>query len=157
MHPALTVEFIDQLQPSIFSQLFAPGRATNIPVPAGAADIKIPARTPTGGSPTLHGSFVAEGNPIAVRKSSLAQVSLAPKKLGVITSYTDELANYSAQALEPLLQMIITGDTRQRSTRSCWTPRRARDTAGRPAVWCGRGDAGGAEPVTARWRPTSAL
>lgn len=108
---ALVVEFVDQLQPSIFSQLFAPGRATNIPVPAGAADIKVPARTPTGGSPTLHGSFVLEGNPIAVRRSSLTQVSLAPKKLGVIASYSDEMANYSAQALEPLLQMLITGDT----------------------------------------------
>ena len=107
----LVIEFIDQLQPSIFSQLFAPGAATNIPIPTGAGDIKIPARSAAGGAPTLHGAFTSEGNPIAVRKSSLAQITLAPKKLGVITSYSDEMANYSVQALEPLLQMLITGDT----------------------------------------------
>ena len=46
-----------------------------------------------------------------MRKSSLAQITLAPEKLEVITSYSGEMTNYSVPALEPLLQMLITGDT----------------------------------------------
>jgi HK97 family phage major capsid protein/HK97 family phage prohead protease len=96
--------FVDQLRPT--SVFF------NMPMGTftfGRGKIKLPSRN--GGS--LAGSFVAEGAPIPVRKLGLASAVLEPHKLGVISTFTREIAMMSDPQIEPLLRDAMVADTRE--------------------------------------------
>jgi HK97 family phage prohead protease len=70
--------------------------------------IKIPARSAT---PTINGSFVGEGQPIPVRKLGLGSISLTPKKMGVISEFTREMALHSLPSIEGVVRQAINDDT----------------------------------------------
>jgi HK97 family phage major capsid protein/HK97 family phage prohead protease len=70
--------------------------------------ISIPTRSAT---PTISGAFVLEGNPIPVKQGAFSAQTLTPKKLGVITTFTREIAEYSNPAIEGLLRNAIQEDT----------------------------------------------
>ena len=96
--------FIDVLRPgSIFF---------NLPMATftfGNTKIRLPTRS----SGTLAGVFVAEGAPIPVKQMVFGSVRLEPYKLGVISTFTKEMAQFSDPSIEPLLRDIMTGDTRE--------------------------------------------
>ena len=97
-------EFLDLLQPiSAFGQLVALGN----PLPPGTT--KIPSRTAD--SNALRGAFVAEGQPIPVRIGSIGSQTLGPKKMGVITTWTQELLENSTPGIEALCRKFILDDT----------------------------------------------
>ena len=73
-----------------------------------AGTINIPSRVST---PTIAGSFVAEGSPIPVRQGAFASTSLTPKKLAVISTFTREIAQHSTPAIEGLIRDAIQEDT----------------------------------------------
>jgi HK97 family phage prohead protease len=70
--------------------------------------IKIPARSAT---PTINGSFIGEGQPIPVRKLGLSSISLTPKKMGVISEFTREMALHSIPSIEGVVRQAINDDT----------------------------------------------
>ena len=70
--------------------------------------IKVPARAAT---PNLAGSFVGEGQPIPVRRLGLTSITLTPKKLGVISTFTRELANHSTPSIESVIRQAMAEDT----------------------------------------------
>ena len=70
--------------------------------------ISMPTRAAT---PTVAGSFVAEGAPIPVRQAAFTAVTLGLKKMAVITSYTREIAEHSTPQIETILRQLIMDDT----------------------------------------------
>lgn len=70
--------------------------------------ISIPSRSAT---PTIAGSFVAEGAPIPVRQGAFTSQTLTPKKLAVISTFTREIAQHSVPAIEGLIRDAIREDT----------------------------------------------
>jgi len=70
--------------------------------------ISMPTRLAT---PTIAGSFVAEGAPIPVRQAGFTQVTIGNKKMAVITSYTREIAEQSTPQIESILRQLIMDDT----------------------------------------------
>lgn len=70
--------------------------------------IAIPSRSST---PTIAGSFVAEGAPIPVRQGAFTSQSLTPKKMAVISTFTREIAQHSVPAIEGLIRDAIREDT----------------------------------------------
>jgi HK97 family phage prohead protease len=73
-----------------------------------AGVISIPTRAAT---PTIAGSFVAEGAPIPVRQAAFGSQTFTPKKMAVITSFTREIAEHSNPTIEGLLRNAIQEDT----------------------------------------------
>lgn len=102
-----TVAFLETLRDvSFYPRLAAMG--ANLQFGQGRGAIKIPSRTST---PSISGSFVAEGSPIPVRRIGLTSVTLNPHKMGVISYFTREMARYSNPQIEGLLRQEIRGDT----------------------------------------------
>src|SRR5262245_8709 len=62
-------------------------------------------------TPSLGGSFVAEGAAIPVRQGAFASQTLTPKKMAVITTWTREMDVHSTPAIEGLLRQAILEDT----------------------------------------------
>lgn len=102
-----TVAFLETLRDISFYPRLA-GLGTNLQFGIGRGQIKVPARSPT---PSISGSFVAEGAPIPVRRIGLTSATLSPHKMGVISYFTKELAKYSSPQIEGLLRSEIRGDT----------------------------------------------
>lgn len=101
-------DFLETLRPmSVYPELAAVGGGRLSFGPNQGA-IKIPARAPT---PSIGGSFIGEGAPIPVRRLALTSATLSPKKLGVITTFTREIARYSTPAIEGILRNEILADT----------------------------------------------
>lgn len=102
-----TGAFMESLRPaSVYPQLAALG--TSLSFGPGRAAIKLPARS---ASPSISGSFVAEGAPIPVRRLGLTSVTLNPHKMGVISVFSREIARLSNPAIEGLLRAEIQADT----------------------------------------------
>jgi HK97 family phage major capsid protein/HK97 family phage prohead protease len=98
--------FMDALYPSsIFPRLSALGLSLSFG-PYGK--IIIPTRATT---PTIAGSFVGEGLPIPVRQGLFTSQTLTPKKMAVITTFTQELEDHSQPAIEGLLRDAVQMDT----------------------------------------------
>ena len=91
---------------AVFPRLAQLGQSLSFGPGSGA--IKIPSRAST---PSISGSFVAEGAPIPVRRIGLTSITLNPHKLGVISVFTREIARYSTPAIEGLLRQEIQADT----------------------------------------------
>lgn len=102
-----TVAFLETLTDmSFYPRLAALG--ANLQFGPGRGAIKIPSRAST---PSISGSFVAEGAPIPVRRFGLTSTSLTPNKMGVISYFTREMAKYSTPQIENLLRQYIREDT----------------------------------------------
>lgn len=101
-------DFLDLLRPvSIYPRLAALG--VRLAFDTNGA-IKIPSRLAT---PTLAGSFIAEGDPIPVRRLGLTSITLTPKKMAVISTFTREMAMHSTPQIESLIRDAMVEDTAQ--------------------------------------------
>lgn len=98
--------FMELLMPaSVYPGLAGRGLRMNF---GRAGIISIPTRSAT---PTIAGSFVAEGAPIPVRQGAFTAQTFTPKKMAVISSFTREIAEHSNPALEGLIRNAIQEDT----------------------------------------------
>jgi HK97 family phage major capsid protein len=70
--------------------------------------VTLPTRSAT---PTIAGSFIAQGAPIPVRQGAFTSVSLTPKKMGVISTFTREIALHSTPDIEAMIRQAIVEDT----------------------------------------------
>ena len=70
--------------------------------------LKIPVRANT---PTLAGAWTGEGSAKPVKRASFTTVTLSPTKLSVISTFTEEMALYSAQSIEQIIRQAMSDDT----------------------------------------------
>jgi HK97 family phage prohead protease/HK97 family phage major capsid protein len=99
-------DFQETLAPqSVYPALAALGLRLNL---GSNGVISIPTRSST---PTIAGSFVAEGAPIPVRQGSFNAQSVGLKKMAVISTFTREIATHSTPAIEGLIRDAIQEDT----------------------------------------------
>ncbi|MDX0230257.1 phage major capsid protein [Sinorhizobium meliloti] len=99
-------DFMDLLRPvSIYPQLA--NRGVRITFGANGS-IRIPSRL---ANPNLAGSFIAEGDPIPVRRLGLTSIVLTPKKMAVISTFTREMAMHSTPQIETLIRDAMVEDT----------------------------------------------
>jgi HK97 family phage major capsid protein len=102
----VNADFMQDLLPaSVYPGLSARGLRLNF---GRAGIISIPSRSAT---PTIAGSFVGEGAPIPVRQGAFTSVSLTPKKMAVISTFTREIAEHSTPAIEGLIRDAMQEDT----------------------------------------------
>jgi HK97 family phage major capsid protein len=94
-----TLDFLESLMPlSIYPGLrdrggrFTFGRNGVVSIPSRAA------------TPTVAGSFVAQGGAIPVRQAAFNATTLTPKKMAVITTFTREISEHSTPAIEAVLR-----------------------------------------------------
>lgn len=100
-------DFLQVLTPvSVFQPLA--GMGTSLTFGANAGSIKIPSRTTT---PSIGGSFVAEGAPIPVRRLGTTSITLYPHKVGGLSVFSREIAMYSNPAIEGIIREAIADDT----------------------------------------------
>jgi hypothetical protein len=90
---------------STYAALQARGLTLNF---TGYGSARLPART---GSGEMAGDFISEAAGIPVRKAALTSGTISPHKFGVISTFTKEMASYSAQAFEAVVRDLITADT----------------------------------------------
>jgi HK97 family phage prohead protease/HK97 family phage major capsid protein len=93
-------------QVSVFPGLAAKG--TQLSFGPNSGSIKVPSRAST---PSIAGSFVAEGGAIPVRRVGLTSITLTPTKMGVLSVFSREMAMYSNPTIEGLLRREINRDT----------------------------------------------
>jgi HK97 family phage major capsid protein/HK97 family phage prohead protease len=62
-------------------------------------------------TPTIAGSFVAEGAPIPVRQGAFTSIQIGLKKMAVITSFTRELLEHSVPNIDTQLRDMISRHT----------------------------------------------
>jgi HK97 family phage prohead protease len=101
-----TADFVDTLKPDrIYPSLSAGGLRFTF---GRNGVIKIPARA---ASPTLAGDWILEGAPIPVKQMGFTSVTLTPKKLAVISTFTREIAAHSTPAIEGIIREAMSDDT----------------------------------------------
>ena len=101
-----TMPFLDRLiAESIYLQLAGMGARYTF---GNAGVLKIPVRANT---PNLAGNWTAEGGAKPVKRASFTTVSLSPTKLSVISTFTEEMATYSAQSIEQIIRQAMSDDT----------------------------------------------
>jgi HK97 family phage prohead protease/HK97 family phage major capsid protein len=99
-------DFFDLLQPvSIYANISALGGRFTF---GRNGVIAIPTRSST---PTLAGAFVGQGNPIPVKQGAFSAITLTPKKVGVISTFTREISEHSTPSIEQLIRDAIVADT----------------------------------------------
>ena len=99
-------EFLSALIPvSVFPKIASRGSSFTF---GRAGAINLPIRAP---SPAIAGAFVGEGAPIPVRQGQFLTQQMTPKKLGVITTFTREIADHSTPAIEGILRDAVIEDT----------------------------------------------
>lgn len=102
----VNADFMETLLPaSVYPSLAARGLRLNF---GRNGAITIPSRSAT---PTIAGSFVAEGAPIPVRQGAFTSQTFTPKKMAVISTFTREMAEHSVPAIEGLIRDAIQEDT----------------------------------------------
>lgn len=104
-------DFLELLRPvSIYPQLAGFGTKFTF---GRNGIIRIPRRTGSGTNAAgdLRGAFVGEGDPIPVRRGALASVTLTPRKMGVISTMTREMALHSNPAIEGVIRQGMIEDT----------------------------------------------
>jgi Phage capsid family len=70
--------------------------------------VSIPGRATT---PTIAGSFVAQGSPIPVRQGAFTAITFTPMKMAVISVFTRDIAEHSTPSIEGLIRQAIVEDT----------------------------------------------
>jgi HK97 family phage major capsid protein len=99
-------EFFDALMPmSVYPGLAAKGGNFTF---GRNGVISLPTRLTT---PTVAGSFFGQGAAIPVRQGAFSAVTMTPKKMGVISTFTREIAEHSTPSIEQLLRQAIQEDT----------------------------------------------
>jgi HK97 family phage major capsid protein len=99
-------EFLDLLYPgSVYGPLSGYGFRATL---GRFAVLSMPTRVTT---PTVAGSFVAEGAPIPVRQAAFTPITIGLKKMAVISSYSREIAEHSNPQIEAILRSLIMEDT----------------------------------------------
>jgi HK97 family phage prohead protease/HK97 family phage major capsid protein len=99
-------DFMESLLPvSIYPQLASRGARFTF---GRNGVVTIPYREST---PTIAGAFVQQGAPIPVKQGAFNALTLTPKKMGVISAFTREIAEHSTPAIEGLIRQAITDDT----------------------------------------------
>lgn len=99
-------DFFAALMPnSVYSPLSAKGGKFSF---GRAGIVSMPTRAST---PTIAGSFVAQGSPIPVRQGAFTSITFTPKKMGVISTMTRDIAEHSTPALDGLIRQAIIEDT----------------------------------------------
>ena len=73
-----------------------------------AGIVSMPTRAAT---PTIAGSFVAQGGAIPVRQGAFSAITFTPKKMAVISVFTRDIAEHSTPAIEGLIRQAIIEDT----------------------------------------------
>lgn len=103
-------DFLESLRPvSVYAQLRGLGAQFTF---GRNGSIKIPSRVKARRAPgDLAGAFVGEGQPIPVRRGATTSISLLPHKMGVISTYTREMAMHSTPSIESLIREGIVEDT----------------------------------------------
>lgn len=97
--------FFQNLQQSAAARLFA--ACLRLPLD-GYGSIKVPFAAAT---PSLSPSFVQEGAPIPVRQAAInATVSLASRKMAVLTALTNDLADHSTPVAEVIIRQVLTAN-----------------------------------------------
>lgn len=92
---------------STYAQLYR--RGLRLEFSGAATAFKLPARTDPGDE--VAGGFVGEGEAIPVKKISLTSGTILPHKIGVISTFTAEIARRSLPNIEALLRDAIAFDT----------------------------------------------
>jgi HK97 family phage major capsid protein/HK97 family phage prohead protease len=101
-----TQPFLDRL---MADSIYLPLAAAGVRYTFGNAGVlKIPVRAST---PTLAGAWTGEGSAKPVKRASFTTVTLSPTKLSVISTFTEEMANYSAQSIEQIIRQAMSDDT----------------------------------------------
>lgn len=101
-------EFLDLLLPaSVYAQLSALGSRFSF---GQSGKIILPTRNKT---PNLAGDFVGENAPIPVKKGSIISASLTPKKLAVISAFSQEMSTASGGQIENYIRDFMIEDTAQ--------------------------------------------
>ena len=95
-----------ELLPSAYRELAE--RGLQLSLDEGAGLPRVPSRSAT---PTLAGSFIAEGSPFPVRQLGFTSQQLRPKKLAVGTMFSAEVAKASQVNVEAVLRDEIISDT----------------------------------------------
>ena len=99
-------DFFTALMPnSVYPALAARGGKFSF---GRAGIVSMPTRAST---PTIAGSFVAQGAPIPVRQGAFSAITFTPKKMAVISTFTREIAEHSTPAIEGLIRQAIIEDT----------------------------------------------
>jgi HK97 family phage major capsid protein/HK97 family phage prohead protease len=99
-------DFFAALQPnSVYPSLASRGGKFSF---GSAGIVSMPTRAST---PTIAGSFVAQGAPIPVRQGAFSAITFTPKKMAVISTFTREIAEHSTPAIEGLIRQAIVEDT----------------------------------------------
>ncbi|MET0722986.1 MAG: phage major capsid protein [Tardiphaga sp.] len=109
---------LDTIRPvSIYPRIAERGVSLNF---TGAEPIIIPSRqygtvpgatAPANRDRRLSGAFVGEGAPIPVRQALFKALTLYPYKMGVISTFTREIANATTPAMEQIIREAIAEDT----------------------------------------------
>ncbi len=100
------LDFIDSLMPlSVYPGLSSRGGRFTF---GRNGIVSLPSRLST---PTLAGAFVAEGAPIPVRQGAFTSITLTPKKMGVISTFTRQIAEHSTPAIEAQIRSMMADDT----------------------------------------------
>lgn len=104
------LDFIEQLLPvSVYGPLSAAGVRFSFGV---NGRVIVPRRDRVvGAAGDLAGAFVGEGMPIPVRRGQIGSVTLTPHKLGVISTFTREMAQRSTPQIEGIIRQGIIEDT----------------------------------------------
>jgi HK97 family phage prohead protease/HK97 family phage major capsid protein len=99
-------EFFSALMPnSVYPALASRGGKFSF---GQAGIVSMPTRAST---PTIAGSFVAQGAPIPVRQGAFSAITFTPKKMAVISTFTREISEHSTPAIEGLIRQAIVEDT----------------------------------------------
>lgn len=100
------LDFLDALQPdTIYPRLRDMGARFNF---GRNGVVSLPSRAAT---PTIAGSFVAQGGAIPVRQGAFNAITLTPKKMAVISTFTREIAEHSTPNIEAIIRQMINEDT----------------------------------------------
>jgi HK97 family phage prohead protease len=99
-------DFFGSLMPNaVYPSLSAKGGKFSF---GRAGIVSMPTRAST---PTIAGSFVAQGAPIPVRQGAFTSISFTPKKMGVISTMTRDIAEHSTPSIDALIRDAIIEDT----------------------------------------------
>lgn len=99
-------DFIDSLMPSsVYPALSLRGGRFTF---GRNGTVTLPARLAT---PNLAGAFVAEGAAIPVRQGAFTSVSLTPRKMAVISTFTRQIMEHSTPAIEQQIRTMMQDDT----------------------------------------------
>ena len=99
--------FMDHLKPySIYASLAAKGTSITF---GNNGSVTIPRRA--GSNTDIAGAFVGENGVIPVKRTTLASDTLWPYKMGVISTFTKELARSSNPHIETIIRKAMIDDT----------------------------------------------